>query len=418
MPNPGNRDPLPGSGSPFLPYGRQTVDDDDVAAVTAVLNSDWLTTGPAVSAFETSFADAVGAPFAVACSSGTAALHMAAAALELKGGDRVVVPATTFLATANAARYVGAEVVFADVDAETGLMGADDLRTAAARAPEGSVKAAVPVHLNGQCVPMASLATIAEASGFRLVEDACHAIGATYGDGNGSGPCPVGSCRHSAMAVFSLHPVKTITMGEGGVVTTADPMLDDRLQRFRNHGIVRANGHGDPGFANADLAFDEGGQPNPWYYEMPDAGFNYRASDLHCALGLSQLRKLRRFVDARAALVRHYDAALASLAPVVRPIARAGGSTPAWHLYVVLVDFDAAGVSRADVMRSLASAGVGSQVHYMPVHLQPYYRRRYGDLHLPGALAYYRRCLSLPLFPSMTDADVERVVTALGRALG
>ena len=387
-----------------LPYGRQSIDDSDVAAVTAILRGDWLTGGPAVPAFEEAFAGITGAAHAVACSNGTAALHLTALALGLGPGDHVVVPSTTFLATANAARYVGAEVVFADSDPDTGLMRPQDLEAALADAP-GPVKAVYPVHLNGQTSDMAGIAAIATERKLAVVEDACHAVGGKTATGD-----VVGGCRHSSMAVFSLHPVKTITMGEGGVVTTNDPALAQRLARLRNHGMTR-----DPAdFTMADQAWDAAGSANPWYYEMPEPGFNYRACDLQCALGLSQLRRLDRFIARRRELAALYDRLLAPLAPVVRPAGRTGGQ-PGWHLYVVLVDFSALGIDRATLMRRLDAVGIGTQVHYLPVHRQPYYRQRYGAVSLPGADRYYARCLSLPLFADMADDDVERVAHALTR---
>jgi len=398
----------------LLPYGRQSIEEDDIAEVNAVLRSPWLTTGPMVERFEQAFAAEVGAEHAVACSSGTAALHLACLALGLGPGDGVVVPTLTFAATANCARFVGAEVVFADVDAETGLMGPDHLADAISRAWRAGIKveAVCPVHLNGQTANSEELATIASRQGLRVFEDGCHAVGAAYRTSTGEW-CRVGSCRHGDLSVFSLHPVKTVTMGEGGVVTTNDPALDQRLRRFRSHGIVREAEE----FENIALSQDADGRPHPWYYELPDVGFNYRASDIHCALGLSQLDKLGRFVAARRELAGCYDRMLRTLAPAVRPIRRVPGCRPAWHLYVVLIDFETAGVGRADLMRCLQGQGVGTQVHYVPLHLQPYYHRRYGDLDLPGARSYYARCLSLPLFPGMTETDVERVVEALSASL-
>jgi UDP-4-amino-4,6-dideoxy-N-acetyl-beta-L-altrosamine transaminase len=402
------------AGSPFLPYGRQQVDDDDIAAVVSVLKGDWLTTGPAVDAFEKAFADYVGAAYAVACSSGTAGLHLAALALGLGPGDEVIVPTMTFLATANAARYVGADVIFADVDAKTGMADKAALETAIKRAASGGAKAIFPVHLNGQCVDMEMVATLAAEHGLAVVEDACHALGTTYREGNGRGEdISVGSCRHSDMAVFSLHPVKAMTMGEGGVVTTNDAGLHQRLLRLRNHGMTRNPAD----FMYPDQAFDDGGAANPWYYEMSEPGFNYRVSDINCALGLSQLGKLDGYIASRRHLAARYDTALQRLTPHVRPVARVEHCNPAWHIYVVHIDFAAAGVSRATVMRRLREVGIGSQVHYLPVHRQPYYRQLYGEFTLPGADAYYQSCLSLPLFAAMTDADVNRVVEALGTTL-
>ncbi|MBY0431833.1 MAG: DegT/DnrJ/EryC1/StrS family aminotransferase, partial [Rhodospirillales bacterium] len=219
----------------------------------------------------------------------------------------------------------------------------------------------------------------------------------------------VGACARSRVAAFSFHPVKTVAMGEGGMATTNDPVLAERMARGRSHGMVREPRD----FRQPGMAFDAGGDANPWYYEMPEPGFNYRPSDLNCALGISQLAKLGRFVARRRALVERYDTLLAGHAPFVRPIARHPWSETAWHLYAVLIDFPALGIDRAWLMRELRERGIGTQVHYIPVHRQPYYRERYGDFPLPGADAYYDRTLSLPLFPAMTDDDVARVAETL-----
>lgn len=388
----------------FLPYGRQCIDEDDVDAVIQALKSDWLTTGPMVDRFERAFAATVEAPRAVVCSNGTAALHLAMLALGVGPGDAAIVPSITFLATANCARFVGAEVVFADVSPTTGLMEPEHLEAALARVPHGLRPAvALPVHLNGQPTGMAPLAEIARRHGIKIVEDACHALG-SVGPNNER----VGACEHSDMAAFSLHPVKTITSGEGGMVTTRDEALADALCRLRSHGMVR-----EPTlFSQTDQAFDDG-VANPWYYEMAELGFNYRLPDINCALGLSQLGKLDRFVQRRRQLVARYDGAFAALTPQFRPLGRVAGAETSWHLYVVHVDFAAVGMSRRQVCEGLRARGIGAQVHYLPVHLQPYYRQRYGAQHLPGACDYYRSCLSLPLFPAMNDADVDRVVAAL-----
>lgn len=386
----------------FLPYGRQVIDDDDIAAVVAVLKGDFLTTGPTVEKFEAAFAERVGARFAVACSSGTAALHLATLAAGLGEGDSAIVPTVTFLATANAVRFVGADVVFADVDKATGLLRPEDLEMAIA-ASSGNAKAVLPVHLGGQSADMAAIAKIAKRHGMIVIEDACHALGTTLDDG------VVGDCQHSAMAAFSFHPVKTIAMGEGGAVTTNDPVLYEKLTRLRNHGMTR-----DPQrFSNDDLAFGDDGSPNPWYYEMPEVGFNYRASDIHCALGLSQLRKLDAFVSARRLLADTYDRLLAPFAPYVLPPHRVDGCDPGWHLYAARMNFTGLEIPREQVISRLKAAGVGTQVHYIPVHTQPYYQNMVGQQQLPGAMAYYRATLSLPLFPSMTTADVERVAKTI-----
>lgn len=401
--------------APFLPYGRQLIEEDDVAAVAEVLRGDWLTTGPSVAAFEQALCEVTGAAHAVACANGTAALHLAALALRLAPGDRVVVPSITFLATANAVRLAGGEVVFADVDADSGLMEAPQLDAAIRRAGDagGQLKAVFPVHMAGQCAALADIAEVAARHGLAVVDDAAHAIGSRYLTPQG-GTQPIGDGRQTAMTTFSFHPVKTIAMGEGGAVTTNDDALAADLRHLRSHGMRREAAQ----MQNRDLAFDAEGAVNPWYYEMPEIGLNYRVTDIQCALGLSQMKKLDRFVARRRALVARYDAQLAGLAPLLRPIAKSEASAPAWHLYAVLIDFEAAGVSRAQVMERLRTKGIGTQVHYIPVHLQPYYRQRYGAQQLPGAESYYARTLSLPLFAAMEDSDVDRVADGLRDALG
>ncbi|MYE01254.1 MAG: UDP-4-amino-4,6-dideoxy-N-acetyl-beta-L-altrosamine transaminase [Alphaproteobacteria bacterium] len=396
----------------LLPYGRHGIDDDDIAAVEKVLRGEFLTTGPAVAAFEQALAEAVGAPGAVVCSSGTAALHLAAMSIGLGPGDAAVVPAITFLATANAVRLTGAEVVFADVDPDTGLMGADHVDAAMGNAGGQRVRAVFPVHLAGQPAAMDEIAGLADARGLVIVEDACHAIGSTY-EARDGGLVQIGQAEHGGLAAFSFHPVKTVAMGEGGALTGRNEALLERVRRLRNHGMTREP----DAFTESALAFDDEGAANPWHYEMPEPGLNYRASDIHCALGLSQLGKLERLVARRRALAAAYDEGLAALAPLVRPLARRPGCAPAWHLYVALIDFAAAGTSRRRVMEVLRADGIGSQVHYIPVHLQPYYRQRCGAQDLPGAMRYFERCLSLPLFPGMADGDVDRVVRALSRAI-
>ena len=390
----------------FLPYGLHLIDDDDVDAVVAVLKSDFLTTGPATEAFEDALASRTNARHAVSCSSGTAALHLATLALGLGPGDCVIVPSITFLATANAARYVGADVVFADVDPDTGLMGPDEFRSALKIANDRA-KAVIPVHLAGQNPDMQEIAGIARENNIAVIEDACHALGSVY-DGK-----KAGGCADSDMAVFSFHPVKTVAMGEGGAITTNDEELAKRMRSLRSHGMTRTPAD----FTNSDLAFEETGMANPWYYEMPEMGFNFRASDIHCALGLSQLNKLTALVTRRRELASLYDTVLDTLSAHISPVGRTPGSIPAWHLYISLIDFDAAGISRSLLMRQLHDRGIGTQVHYIPVHHQPYYRGLYGETSLPGADAYYSRCLSLPLHPGMENRDVERVADALSDIL-
>jgi UDP-4-amino-4,6-dideoxy-N-acetyl-beta-L-altrosamine transaminase len=394
----------------FLPYGRQTVTEEDIAAVAAVLRSDFLTQGPVVTAFENALAERVEAPHAVACANGTAALHLCYLALDMRPGDAVVVPAITFLATASAAHFAGAEVEFCDVDPETGLTDADRVEAAIARAEARGVRvrAVAPVHLAGQTADVAAIAPVAAAHGAVIIEDACHAVG-TRSEG-----AAVGACAHSLATVFSFHPVKTIAAGEGGAVTTRDEAFAKRVRRLCNHGIVREPGE----FLHPETGSDPDGAIGPWYHEMPEPGLNYRLTDIHSALALSQLRRIDALVARRAALVDRYARLLAPLAPWVRPIGRVPDCAPAWHLCVALIDFAGLGIARGRVMTTLRERGIGTQVLYIPIHRQPFWRARVATPALPGADAYYARALALPLFPAMRDADVDRVVAELAAALG
>lgn len=391
---------------PFLPYGRQAIDDDDIRAVAEVLRGDWLTTGPAVASLEKALCDALHCTDAAVVANGTAALHLALQALGVGEGDAVVVPTVTFLATANAARYVGAEVVFADVDPASGLLTEESCRAAIDRSTL-PVRAIMPVHLGGRMVDMAAIGALARERGAFVVEDACHALGGAHLDGKGT-RTPAGSCRHADAATFSFHPVKAITCGEGGAVACRDAALAERIRCLRSHGMERNS----DSWRDRDLGF-ENGAPNPWYYEMHEPGWNYRITDMQCALAESQLRKLDAFVEKRRALAAHYDSVLAPLANRVRPPLRDPGYDSGWHLYQVAIDFAGLGTSRREVMGRLHEQGIGSQVHYIPVHRQPYYRDRDGDLTLPGADRFYETTLSLPLYPGMEIGDVERVADAL-----
>jgi dTDP-4-amino-4,6-dideoxygalactose transaminase len=371
-----------------LPYGRHLIEPDDVAAVVEVLTGGHLAQGPRVASFETALAHRVGAAHAVACASGTSALHLALAALDVGPGDLCIVPAITFLSTATAVRFCGAEVVFADVDPISGLMTPQTLLDAAARAG-GPVKVALPVHLGGRMCDMAALADAAAHIGCILVEDACHALGSMRGGQ------AAGGCRYSAASTFSFHPVKTIACGEGGMATTNDPALDERMRRLRNHGVTH-----DPALmTDPQLSLDASGQRHPWAYEQLELGFNYRMTDLEAALGLSQLGKL------------------GSLEDRVRPVHAEANETPSLHLYAVHIDFRGRNLTRDEVMRGLAAEGIGTQVHYIPVYRQPYFAARYGPQRLTGAEAYYADILALPLFPGMEDEDVSRVVQTLRRLL-
>lgn len=375
----------------MIPYGRQEITSEDVAAVASALGDPFLTQGPRVEEFEAALCAAVGSRFAVVFNSGTAALHAAYFAAGVGPGASVLTSPITFVATANAALYLGAEVRFADVDATTGLLDADAI--GAERA--GDVRVLAPVHFGGQVGPAERYAAIAAARGWLVVEDAAHALGATYRTADGA-THRVGSCAHSAMCCFSFHPVKHITTGEGGAVTTNDPELARSLRRFRTHGITR-----DP----SELTTDEG----PWYYEQHALGFNYRLTDLQCALGLSQLARLEDFVERRRRVAARYDEAFARIRGVT-PLREPAGSRGSYHLYVVRVT----AAARRRIFEGLRAAGIGVNVHYIPVYRQPYYRARgFADYSLPGAEEYYSGCISIPMYPGLTDSEVARVVESV-----
>jgi UDP-4-amino-4,6-dideoxy-N-acetyl-beta-L-altrosamine transaminase len=372
----------------FIPYGRQYVDDDDVAAVVKVLRGDWLTQGPNVADFEEAFAQKVGARFAVSFSNGTAALHGAYYAAGVGKGDQVITSPMTFVATANAARFLGAHVRFVDVDPSTLCMDPDRLQEMVSP----RTKVIAPVSYAGYPVPLDKITTVARSVGAIVVEDACHALGASREGGM------VGA--QADMTVFSFHPVKHITTAEGGMVTTNNEELARRLRLFRSHGVER-----DP----SRMSRNDG----PWYYEMVDLGYNYRLTDIQCALGLSQLAKLDRFVQARRRIARRYAELLKGVPPVGLPPHHPGHS---YHLYPIRVPAE----RRRDVFEALRREGVGVQVHYLPVHMHPYYKDLYGipDDDLPNALNYYRETISLPMFPSLEDHEQDRVVELLSSYLG
>lgn len=398
------------SPPPWLPYGRQSIDQDDIDAVSQALKAAMITGGDSVPGFEHALADKVQARFAVSCSSGTAALHLAVAAAGLKPGDRAVVPSVTFVATANACRYAGADVAFSDVDEETGNLTAEAVRQAAAGCEAGVVKAVLPVHLNGHPLDGAEISKAAKDIGAVVIEDACQALGADGLDENGDA-YPIGACRNSDMTVFSFHPLKSITTGEGGAVTTNSEALYERLCLLRNHGLNRTPGT----FLHSERSWD--GEENPWYYELAEPGFNYRLSDINAALGLSQLAKLDGFITRRTALAQRYDRHLEAFPGLITPVRPNASVRSAYHLYAVRIDFGKAGIDKATLVHRLKEKNIGTQVHFIPVHRQPYYEELYGPNALPGADGYYQSVLSLPLFPAMDDGDVDRVAGTLGDIL-
>lgn len=393
----------------MLPYGRQVIEDDDIAAVTRVLKGDYLTTGPEAPALEVEFATYVNAPYSVVCANGTAALHIICLALGLKPCDQVIVPSISFVATANAPRYCGADVIFADVDPLSGAATAATIEEAARRADPARLKAIFIVHLGGTAVDLEGIAAVARRLGVPLIEDACHAVGTTYPRADGS-EGRVGDCELSTMAAFSFHPVKTFTTGEGGAVTTRDLALSKSLALLRNHGLMREPSD----WVDPSIGLDpETGAPNPWVYELQTLGYNYRLNDVQAALGRNQLAKMPRFAATRKALARRYRERFARMPATMRLATSCLDDRAVLHLMIGLFDFATLGLTRAGAMAKLREKGVGTQVHYIPIHRQPYYRDLSPNLLLRGADTYYDKCLSLPLYASMTEHDVDRVCDAV-----
>jgi perosamine synthetase len=373
-----------------LPYGRQTVDEDDIAAVVEVLRSDWLTTGPKVEEFERAFAKKVGAADAVTLASGTAALHAAMFALGVGKNDEVIVPAMTFAATANCVVYQGGTPLFADVDPETLLV--DPYEVQKLLGPR--TKAVITVDYAGQPCDYAALRDICRRHDVELLADACHALGASW-EGR-----PVGAL--ATLNAFSFHPVKHITTGEGGMVTTDDVELAHRIRHFRNHGITRDH--------------RQRAEERSFSYEMVTLGFNYRLSDLQCALGLSQLKKLDGWVERRRKIAAAYDAAFAGR-EFVEPLHVRSDVQHAYHLYVIRLVDQVLIERKREVLAGLHAEGIGVNVHYPPVHLHPFYGERFGTKRglCPNAEKAYEQIVSLPIFPTMRDSDVGDVVTRLTR---
>jgi UDP-4-amino-4,6-dideoxy-N-acetyl-beta-L-altrosamine transaminase len=392
----------------ILPYGQQWISDEDVNEVLKTLKSDFITQGPKVSEFENKVANYVGAKYAVAVSSGTAALHAACFAAGISGGDEVITSPLTFVASSNSVLYVGGKPVFADIELDTYTIDTTEIK----KNITSKTKAIIPVDFAGHPCELDKIMRIAKKNNLCVIEDAAHALGARY---NGK---IIGSIAD--MTILSFHPVKHITTGEGGMVMTNNEKFYQKLLLFRTHGITKDSNK----FVNKDLAFAPNPKTkkvevNPWYYEMQELGYNYRMTDFQCALGIAQLEKLDRFIERRRWIVSRYNAAFKKLKNVIVPIEKDGVKS-SYHLYVVRIYFKNIGKSRAQVMNELKESGVGSQVHYIPVHLQPYYRSRFGyvDSDFPNTMIFYQQALSLPLYPKMTDNDVENVINAVTNLVG
>lgn len=383
----------------LIPYARQDIDQADIDAVVEVLRSDWLTQGPAIPRFEQRVTEYCGAKYGVAVNSATSALHLACLALGLGPGDRLWTSPNTFVASANCGLYCGASVDFVDIDPHTYNMSVAALTTKLEQAAaKGDLpKVVVPVHFAGQSCEMRAIRALGERYGFHIIEDASHAIGGRY-EGH-----PIGDCRYSDITVFSFHPVKIITSGEGGMALTNDNRLAERMRRLRTHGITR------------DPAQMEDQSQDLWYYEQLDLGFNYRMTDIQAALGTSQMSRLGEFVDRRRSLAAGYDALLSDL-PIRKP-RQALDTQSAWHLYVIRIDSHRTDIDRRTLVARMRAAGFGVNVHYIPVHTQPYYRSlgfRPGQF--PETEQYYREAMTLPLYPGLTDQQ-QACVAALTEAV-
>lgn len=392
----------------ILPYGHQTVDAADIAAVSAVLQSDFLTCGPVVDEFERRFSERVDAKYAVAVNSATAALHLAMRVAKIGPGDRVISSPNTFLASANCAAYVGAIPDFSDIDSVSYNLDAGLLK----RNWQPDIKAVVATDYAGQSCDLPAIAEIARKRSAVVIEDASHAVGGAF-DHEGK-LWKIGGHPWADMTVFSFHPVKTMTTGEGGMLVTDNPEWALRARELRSHGMTRERSRFQGLGANGDSQLLERG---PWYYEMQDLGYNYRITDIQCSLGISQMNRLNQFIERRREIVARYNEAFAQLDWLTGPALRspADRNHVSWHLYTTQIDFPALGKTRTEVMSELRQQGIGTQVLYIPIHLQPWYRSSYGYAagKCPVAESYYRRALSLPLFPAMSDNDIQKVISAV-----
>lgn len=379
-----------------IPYSRQYITDEDIQAVITTLKSDYLTQGPKVREFEDAFARYVGSKYAVAVSNGTAALHLSALALGVKKGDRIITTPITFAASANCVCYCGGDVVFADIDPETWLLDIHEVRKLLKSAPKGTYQGIIPVDFTGRPVNLEAFRKLADEYGLWIIEDACHAPGGYFIDSEGNKQL-CGNGQFAELAIFSFHPVKHIATGEGGMITTNDEKLYKKLIMLRTHGIIK-----DP-----DLMYENHGG---WYYEMHELGFNYRITDFQAALGLSQLKRANEGLKRRQAIARRYDEAFQNHPKIHSQLNELKKDTSghAYHLYVIQTN------DRRGLYNCLRTNNIFTQVHYIPVHTLPYYRRlgwKHGDM--PNAETYYQKCISLPMFPALTEDEQEYVIKVI-----
>lgn len=395
----------------MIPYGKHYLDEDDIKAVVDVLRNGALTQGPKVAEFERAISKYTGSKYAVAVSSGTAALHLACMAADISIGDELLTTPNTFVASANCAVYVGATPIFADIDPLTLNLEIAELQAKCKQSPK--LKAVIPVHFAGLPCDMRRIKSIATEFNLKLIEDASHALGATYEDGS-----RVGNCQYSDMTVFSFHPVKGIASGEGGMITTNDEILLQRLLKLRSHGICKGNfefpgiGALDNQLVKPESAVEDG-ELRMWYYEMQELGYNYRITDIQSALAISQMKKIDSFIERRRELVSNYDSAFQEI-DLISSTQLKGRQQSSHHIYVVQFDFNRLGITRHKLMKHLSENGIGTQVHYIPVPMQPFYESRgYRISDYPNTYMYYQMALSIPLYYGLSDEEQGKVIDLL-----
>ncbi|OCL83066.1 UDP-4-amino-4,6-dideoxy-N-acetyl-beta-L-altrosamine transaminase [Arcobacter porcinus] len=383
----------------FIPYGKQNIDEDDIKAVVEVLKSDFLTTGPKIKEFEDKICEYTSAKYCVVVSNGTAALHLASMVL-LEKGDKVLTTVNSFVATSNSIFYVKAKPVFVDI-CEDGNIDLDLCEKELEK--DSSIKAIYVVHFSGNPVNQKKLKYLKDKYGIKILEDCAHSIGAKFDNSK------AGSCQNSDCSILSFHPVKHITTGEGGAITTNSKEIYEKLLEYRAHGINRVE------FKNRNMARDKNGNINPWYYEMHTLGFNYRITDIACALGISQLKKLDSFCEKRRQIAKRYDKAF--LNSKIRPLYIFDGNS-SYHLYVVRVDFSKLNITKAELFNKMRDNNIGLQLHYIPINKQPYYNDLgYGYENTPVMDTYYEECFSLPMYPSLSEVEQEYVIKNLFEVL-
>lgn len=389
----------------FLPYSRQSLDKSDINEVKKVLKSNFITQGPKILEFEKNFAKYVNSKYAVACATGTAALHMACQSLNISKDDNIITSPITFVASANCGEFVGAKTYFADIDHRNFCIDPVNLEKILKKK---KIKLVVVVHMTGHSADMQKIYSLKKKYDFKIIEDSCHALGGRYKNRK------IGSCFFSDISTFSFHSVKPITTGEGGMITTNDKKIYRKLLKFRTHGIHKNSNE----FRNKSMAFDNNGKPNMWYYEMSALGYNYRITDIQAALGNSQLKKINKFYKTRNEIAKIYNKGF-SKNPLISTPKVFKDVKHAYHLYTIIIDFKRLKKTRNEVMLSLKKFNIGTQVLYIPVHLQPYYKKKYnyklGDF--PKAENYYKNCLSIPIFYGMKKKEINLVINKINNII-